>query len=628
MVVLGPLAFTTNENVPLPGKLTATAPDGAAVTFSQAGKPASGTVTQFTSAGTFVYTPNTNFTGTDSFAITAADASGHTTMGTVSITVTVDQAPTASNTIERADGTALASIKVLTKAVDPDKDKLTVTVTDPALVGTATANSDGTVSITGLPGDFKGMTRFGYTVTDPSGKTAKATAAIFVGTAPFRAVFVADSVGDGSYEAYLTDFAADPVKLTTATQGNLRLKGFAASANGATVVYRTQDTTNAATTSLSFVQTATPAMQVNIPLPNGIAPVTDAQGNDQFVVSPDGQWIAMIAGQGSSSSLYIANVTKPTAVTQVDPTIAGKAAVYATQPTFTSDSKSIYFLASSVAGGTNKSLYVAALSNPSAETLVSALSVPATSDEIAAYSVAPNQSTIVVQANRAGRTGLFYIDPAHLQIENQLNTTPDPGTTITASTVGLSPGMGGSNTGAKVAYDVGVPVSDPYSAGIYVAGVSTAPNPQFVAQLEQVIGFSPDDSKLLYTDQSQVFEIGSAAGNTGTQLGVGQQAWYDSTGNIVLIENQLLSGHSLTYNARPFGSPKPVTAAGTAAYAVDVSGFGQGVVILGESSSSGGTPTNTDLKLVNALAAADPFPLSSMQSPTGLTSHVSKVVSQ
>lgn len=623
MVVLGSLAFTTNENVPLPGKLTATAPGGGAVTFSQADKPASGTVTQFSSAGTFVYTPNTNFTGTDSFAITAADASGHTTMGTVSITVTVDQAPTASNTIERADGTALASINVLTNAVDPDKDKLTVTITDPALVGTAAINSDGTVSITGLPGDFKGMTRFGYTVTDPSGKTAKATAAIFVGTAPFRAVFVADSVGNGSYEAYLTDFAADPAKLTTATQGNLRLKGFAASDNGATVVYRTQDTTNAATTSLSFVQTATPAMQVNIPLPNGIVPVTDAQGNDQFVVSPDGNWIAMIAGQGNTNFLYVLNVAKPTVASQVQ----APGAVYATQPTFTPDSKNIYFLATSVAGGAGKSLYFAALSSPTATTLVSAASDPAKNDDVSAYSVAPDQTRIVEKATRNGGVGLFFIDPAYLQTENQLNQPPGFNLSITTTTVGLPPGMGGSATGKKVAYDVG-DSSNPDSVGIYVADVSTTSNPQPVAQLEQVIGFSPDDSKLLYTDGAQVFEIASGPGNTGTQLGVGTQAWYDSTWNIVLIGKQLSSGHSLTYNTRPFGSPKQVTAAGTAAYAVDVSGFGQGVIILGESSSSGGAPTNTNLKLVNALAAADPFPLSSMQSPTGLTSHVSKVVSQ
>jgi hypothetical protein len=320
-------------------------------------------------------------------------------------------------------------------------------------------------------------------------------------------------------------------------------------------------------------------------------------------------------------------------VTSVVPTIAGTAAIYATKPTFTSDSKSVYFLATSVAGGSNKSLYLVATSNLATPTLVSALSVPATNDEISAYSVAPNQSTIVELANRAGRVGLFSIDPAHLQVENPVNTTPDPGTAITASTVGLPPGRGGSNTGQKVAYDVGTPVLSPDSVGIYVAGLPPAqPSPQFVAPLEQVIGFSPDDTKLLYTDSSRVFEIGSSAGNTGTQVGVGNQGWYDSTGNIVLLQNQLSSGVSLTYNTRPFGAPKAINPTGTVAYDLDVSGFGSGVVIFGQAANTGTAPGTTSLQLVSPLSlslspAGTPLPLMSPSAtPLDLTSDASKVV--
>jgi Bacterial Ig domain len=622
--LLGTVAFSTNENVALPGHLTATDPAGGAVTFSQVGNPASGAVTGFTAAGAFVYTPKTNFTGSDSFKVEVTDASGHTTMGTVSITVTVNHPPTANNTIIRADGAALADINVLGNASDPDKDPLTVTIVDPALVGTASVNPNGSVSITALPSGFKGLTRFKYQVTDPSGASAVAWAAIFVGADPFRAAFVADAAGNGSYEVYLTDFAANPVKVTTATQGNLRLKGFAVSDNGAAIVYRTQDTTNAATTSLSFVQTATPTTQA-IPLPGGIVPVTDASGKDQFVVSPDGNWIAMIAGQGSISSLYVLNVTNPTVVSQILP--AG--AVYATRPTFTPDSKNIYFLAASVTSGAAKSLYFAALNNPSATTLVSAASDPAKNDDISAYSVSSDQTRIVTQATRNGGVGLFFIDPAHLQTENQLNQAPGFGLLITTSTVGLLPGMGGSTTLMHVAYDVG-DSSNPDSVGIYVADVppATPPSPQIVAPLEQVIGFSPDDTRLLYTDTAQVFEIASGPGNTGTQLGEGTQAWYDSTGNVVLLQKPLASGGStLAYNTRPFVTPQPVTPNGTAAYDVDVSGFSEGVVILGQASSSGAAPTTTNLLIVNALAPENPFALMSLESPLQLTSYVSKVVS-
>jgi hypothetical protein len=630
--VLGKLSFTTNENVALTTSMTATDPGGGQVTFSQTGNPTSGAVSGFTPAGTFTYTPNPNFTGNDSFAVQATDTAGNKTAGTVTITVTVNQAPTVTSTVVRSDDGQ--NIDVLKTANDPDKDHLTVTITDAANVGTAVVNSDGTVSISGLNG-FKGLTRFGYTVTDPSNAKASANAAIFVGVAPFRAMFVADSATNGSYEVYLTDFAAaTPTQVSTATQGNLRLKAFAASDNGATVVYRTQDTTSASTTSVSLVRTATPATQVKIPLPSGIVPVLDDQGRDQFVVSPDGNWIALIAGAGNSNSLYVVNAAvSPPTVTAVVPTISGNAAIYATKLTFTSDSKSVYFLASSVAGGANKSLYVVSTSSLAAPTLVSMLSVAATNDEISAYSVAPNQSTIVELANRGGRIGLFYVDPAHLQVESPVNTTPDPGTAITASTVGLAPGLGGSNKGTKVAYDVGTPVLSPQSVGIYVADVPPAapPNPQFVAQLEQVIGFSPDDTKLLYTDSSRVFEIGSGAGNTGIQVGVGSQAWYDSTGNIVLLQDQLSSGVSLTYNTRPFGSPKAITPTGTVAYDLDVSGFGSGVIIFGQAANIGTAPATAGLQLVSALSASaqpagSPLPLTSSATPLDLTSYASKVV--
>jgi hypothetical protein len=429
----------------------------------------------------------------------------------------------------------------------------------------------------------------------------------------------------------LTDFASTPTQISTATQGTLKLKGFAIADTGTTVVYRTQDTNSAATNRLSLVRTATPATQVSIPIANGLVPVLDSQGRDQFVVSPDGNWIALIAGAGNSNTLYVVNAAAtPPVVTSVVPTIAGNAATYATQPTFTSDSKSLYFLAKIAASGDNKSLFVVSVSNLAAPTMVSALSVPATNDDITEYSVAQNQSTIVTQANRSGRVGLYHIDPSKLQSENPVNTAPDPLTAITSSTVGLPPGLGGSNTGTKVAYDVGIPVAAPESVGIYVAALPPAspPAPQFVASIEQVVGFSPDDSKLLYTDGSRVFEIASSTGNTGMQLGVGNQGWYDSGGNIVLLANQLASGAALSSNTRPFGTPKSITPAGTVAYDLDVSGVGRGVAIFGQVANTGAAPSNANLQLVDvASPSAAPITLKpSAASPVDLTTYASKVV--
>ena len=636
--VLTTTAFRTNENVALNGALSATDPGGGTVNFAQGSTPKSGTLSGFTPAGAFVYTPNQSFTGSDSFTVTATDAGGHSSTATINITVTVDQPPTASSTIVRNDapGGTSGAIDVVAHASDPDKDKLTVTISTPASVGTATVNGDGTVRIAGLPANFKGLTRFGYTVTDPSGQTASGAAAVFVGVDPFRTTFVADSDpnGSGQYEVYLTDFAAAPVKETAATQGNARLQGYAVSNNGATIAYRTADPANASSSSLSFVQTASARTQIPVSLPGGALPLTDNNGNDQFVVSPDGKYVAVIAGTSANDFLYIISVANPAAVTPVS--ITGAPAAFVSQPTFTLDSASLYFLAGG-AGGQHKSVYLLSVNSPGAPVLVSKLSDPATSDDISAYTVASDQSSIVEQANRNGREGIWYVDAKALTSEAQIDT-PTSGVAVTSSTVGLPPGLGGSNNGKVVAYDVGVPGSAPTSAGIFVADVSNTPNPQHVITLETVLGFSPDNSKLLYTDSAQVAEIGAGTGSAGAQVGVGKQAWYDSTGNIVLIEAPAAAGSTLSYNTRPFGSPVAVTPSGTVAYAVDVSGFAQGVVTLGEGQSGGSTPTTTSLQLVDVLAtnspAAQPLYLASlsatpsMHSPVHLSSYVSKVVTQ
>jgi Bacterial Ig domain len=624
---LGTLAFTTNENVALNATLTATDPGGSAVTFATTSNPTSGTLAGLPGTGAFTYKPNANFTGSDSFGITATDAAGHATSGTVKITVTVDQAPTASNTaIQSNDG---KNVNILQAANDPEKDPLTVTVSSGSQpnVGTVTVNADNTVTVSGS----KGLVTFGYTVTDPSGKTASANAAVFVGVQPFRAAFVADSSTNGSYEVFLTDFVSAPTQISNATQGTLRLKGFAIADNGSTVVYRTQDTNTASTTSLSFVRTATPATQIPVPIPNGLTPVLDGNGKDQFVVSPDGTWIALIAGAGGSNSLYLVN-TATSAATAVVPSLGSSAALFASQPTFTSDSKSVYFLASSQANGANKSLFVVATSNLSTPVMVSDLSRLFSSDDITAYSVAPNQSTITFQGSRNGSTGVFYVDPSHLTQIQQVNADI-VAAAITSSTVGLPPGLGGSNTGTKVAYDVGIPVTAPESVGIYVAAVPPAapPAPQFVASIEQVIGFNPDDSKLLYTDGSQVSEIAAAAGGSGQQIGNGNEGWYDSGGNIVLVAETLSSGGAtLSSNTRPFGSPSALTATGTAAFDLDVSGVAQGVAIYGQVANNGSAPPNVSLQLFD-IASSNTHPItlkSTAASPVDLTTYASKIVSK
>jgi hypothetical protein len=372
-----------------------------------------------------------------------------------------------------------------------------------------------------------------------------------------------------------------------------------------------------------------PTQSTLIQLPSGTIPVLDGGNKDQFIISPDGQWIAIIAGQGNSDSLYVVNIAQPTVVSQVEP--AG--AAYATLPTFSLDSKSIYFLATSVPGGAHKSLYFASLSSPGQTTLISAASDPATSDEVSAYSVSPDQTRILLKANRNGRVGLFFVDAAHPGTESPVNQPLDYGQAIGATTVGLAGGRGGSTTGSRVAYTVdGASATHP--PGIYVAEVSATPKPRLEIQNPNpivagpsAIGLRPDDAAFLYTDGSLVSE--AVIDMPGTQaVGGGSYGWYDSTGSIVLVPQSVPYAVLASTSRGAFGTTQRIGTTSLAIDYKDVSGFDRGVAIIGQGPTSGTPPTTSTLQIVNALAPQGLLSLASFQSPLQLTSYASKVVSK
>ena len=534
-----------------------------------------------------------------------------------------NQAPIATGDIVRAAGAELGSIDVLANDSDPEGDTLTVAIEESPNVGTAAVNSDGTVGISELPSGFKGLTQFRYRVSDPEGASAIGTAAIFIGVAPFRVAFAADESGGGFPEVFMTDFVSPPAAITAATEGNFKLRGFVVSDNGATIVYRRQDMTDDAATELAFVRTDDGAQQVPIELPNGSRPVRDAQGNDQYRVSPDGQWVATIARDGTAPVLYVLDVSDPATVTPVSPVGAERV----TLPRFSLDSRALYFLASDAATGTGKSLYTVALDNPGTVAQISAPIAAGSSDDVLEYTVAPNQERILLEAQRNGRVGLYFVDPTDLQNEIQVSHTLAVGEKILESTVGLPVGSGGS--GERVAY-----TTQSLTVSSYVAEVSANPNPRGIATSgARIIGFRPDDAALLYTKNGQVFEsiVDSAAADH--VVGDGGNAWYDSTGNIVLLEQFLSSGGSppsypaLAVAVRgSFGTTQPLGTSGLAAHFIDTSGMDRGVAIVGEGATTGAAPTSVRLALVNALAPDAPLYLADFESPLQLTSGIAQVV--
>src|SRR5204863_321551 len=97
------------------------------------------TVTIDAATGAYVYTPNTDFSGPDSFTFTVTDAAGHVSApGTITITVSyVEQAPTAGDDVLSVDenssggGTLLGSDPqgdAVTSSPAPRPTDLTVTI--------------------------------------------------------------------------------------------------------------------------------------------------------------------------------------------------------------------------------------------------------------------------------------------------------------------------------------------------------------------------------------------------------------------------------------------------------------------------------------------------------------------
>jgi VCBS repeat-containing protein len=103
------LSVTTPADTAVNGALVATDTDGDSLAFSVTQSPANGTVV-LNGDGTFVYVPNPNYSGPDSFTYQVADADGATTFAVVSLTVNAANNATAPvPTPASTAGTATAS---------------------------------------------------------------------------------------------------------------------------------------------------------------------------------------------------------------------------------------------------------------------------------------------------------------------------------------------------------------------------------------------------------------------------------------------------------------------------------------------------------------------------------------
>jgi VCBS repeat-containing protein len=156
--------------------------DGDSLTARNMSSPANG-VLAFNADGSFAYTPNALFHGTDSFNYVANDGTADGNTATVTITVThLNHAPVANNdaySVNEDSALNIAASGVLANDSDVDGDSLTARNMSSPANGALTLNADGSFGYTPNT-NFNGVDSFTYVANDGLADSNVATVTINV----------------------------------------------------------------------------------------------------------------------------------------------------------------------------------------------------------------------------------------------------------------------------------------------------------------------------------------------------------------------------------------------------------------------------------------------------------------
>ncbi|GAB5490923.1 MAG: hypothetical protein Phog2KO_11380 [Phototrophicaceae bacterium] len=132
------------------------------------------------SDGSFTYTPDSNFNGSDSFNYILSDGNGGSDTATVTIMVNVvNDAPIAEDDSYTMNEDTVLLGNVSDNDSDVDGDALTVALLSTVSNGVLVLNSDGSFTYT-PSADYFGSDSFSYTLSDSNGGSNSATVAITV----------------------------------------------------------------------------------------------------------------------------------------------------------------------------------------------------------------------------------------------------------------------------------------------------------------------------------------------------------------------------------------------------------------------------------------------------------------
>jgi VCBS repeat-containing protein len=166
------ISGTTPANTPLNGSSLLSGLSGSGLTITAYTQGSQGSVI-INADGTYVYTPNVGFSGSDSFTYTVQDSSGQTVVNTVNVQVTPTSVPDSNTT---AANTPLVGISVL---ANDNGTGLTILSYSQGTYGSITMNSDGTYTYT-PNSNFSGFDTITYTAVDTSAQQTSNTLTISV----------------------------------------------------------------------------------------------------------------------------------------------------------------------------------------------------------------------------------------------------------------------------------------------------------------------------------------------------------------------------------------------------------------------------------------------------------------
>jgi hypothetical protein len=616
--------FAATEDTVFSGQLAATDP-GDTLSFSATANPAHGALV-VSANGAFTFTPTANYSGADTFQARVSDSRSQSQTTTMTVNVAaVNDAPVATDDVFTV--TATDALAVLANDQDSDGDALTVAVIGTPSVGTATVGAGGVVSIA-TPAGFKGMTRFAYRVTDAGGVTANANAVVFVGVAPFKAIFQGRSLDDAGSPigVFVNDFLHTSRAHPSLAPGSLGQYRYA---TDGTAIALDVDFFPAGERQLSYVQLAHPDVMRDISprLAFGTGPVdTWISGNGRYVVYQlhdaavgDALWLfdaqaagvatrltdpavlfqsSQVAFNATSTRIYFVGrqqLTQSTstnavyradlgtrAITRVTPIIPGASGAI---DSFLVTPDETRVVASRVLTGIPRNIYLSDTALPDVETRLH--EATANSDYTSIPVMSPNGATVVMQISHGG------IDPAQLRLASTSapgGTTP-VGSTLFQRTAFYATGdrpylmradslaalvLGGCDTvanpgGACDAYEIAFDMpGSPARVNVAAVPGTNINNPKYsrdgrrIAYLRRSSGVSPPASQLQVTRRS-------ALGAESIELTPADQpvSFYeldpDGYSAMVLVGNEDLSLVSLDAQQTPLPVGKGMSTVGTAA---------------------------------------------------------------